>query len=68
MSLVASGSGNFRIDGNPFSGQEGARSVRELIPAMTITPSALMQSLISLSVIAGKEIMAIYATDFSAKA
>ena len=35
---------------------------------MTITPSALMQSLISLSVIAGKEIMAIYATDFSAKA
>ena len=35
---------------------------------MTITPSAFMQSLIGLSVIAGKEIMAIYATDFSAKA
>ena len=35
---------------------------------MTITPSALMQSLIDLSVTAGKEIMAIYATDFSAKA
>jgi 3'(2'), 5'-bisphosphate nucleotidase len=35
---------------------------------MTITPSALMQSLIDLSVTAGKEIMAIYASDFSAKA
>lgn len=35
---------------------------------MTIAPSARMQSLIDLSIVAGREIMAIYATDFSAKA
>jgi 3'(2'), 5'-bisphosphate nucleotidase len=35
---------------------------------MPISPSPLMQSLIDLSVIAGQEIMAIYASDFSAKA
>ncbi len=35
---------------------------------MTISPSPLMQSLIDLAVKAGQEIMAIYATDFSAKA
>jgi 3'(2'), 5'-bisphosphate nucleotidase len=35
---------------------------------MTIKPSPLMQSLIDLAIIAGREIMAIYATDFSAKA
>ena len=34
---------------------------------MTIQPSPFMQSLIDLSVLAGQEIMAIYATDFSAK-
>lgn len=35
---------------------------------MTLVPSPLMQSLIDLSILAGNEIMAIYATDFSAKA
>ncbi len=35
---------------------------------MTIVPSSQMQSLIDLAVLAGAEIMAIYATDFSAKA
>ena len=45
-----------------------APATLESFPTMTITPSAFMQSLIGLSVIAGKEIMAIYATDFSAKA
>ena len=35
---------------------------------MTIAPSIRMQSLIDLSIVAGREIMAIYATDFSAKA
>ena len=35
---------------------------------MTLTPSPLMQSLIDLSLRAGREIMSIYATDFSAKA
>jgi 3'(2'),5'-bisphosphate nucleotidase len=35
---------------------------------MPLAPSPLMQSLIDLSVLAGAEIMAIYATDFSAKA
>ena len=35
---------------------------------MNPAPSSLMQSLIDLSVVAGAEIMAIYATDFSAKA
>lgn len=35
---------------------------------MTLAPSAFMQSLIDLAVMAGSEIMAIYATDFSAKA
>jgi 3'(2'), 5'-bisphosphate nucleotidase len=34
---------------------------------MTISPSALMQSLIDLSIRAGREILAIYAGDFSAK-
>ncbi len=34
---------------------------------MTIAPTSLMQSLIDISIIAGREIMAIYATDFSAK-
>lgn len=34
----------------------------------SITPSARMQPLIDLSIVAGREIMAIYATDFSAKA
>ena len=35
---------------------------------MSIEPSPLIQSLIALSIAAGREIMAIYATDFSAKA
>jgi 3'(2'), 5'-bisphosphate nucleotidase len=35
---------------------------------MSIAPSRFMQSLIDLSVVAGREILAIYATDFSAKA
>ena len=35
---------------------------------MTIQPSPFMQSLIDLAMVAGREIMAIYATDFSAKA
>ena len=35
---------------------------------MTLLPSPFMQSLIDLSVVAGAEILAIYATDFSAKA
>ena len=35
---------------------------------MTLLPSPFMQSLIDLAVVAGAEIMAIYATDFSAKA
>jgi 3'(2'), 5'-bisphosphate nucleotidase len=35
---------------------------------MTLSPSPFMQSLIDLAVVAGAEIMAIYATDFSAKA
>lgn len=35
---------------------------------MSALPSAFMQSLIDLAVVAGSEIMAIYATDFSAKA
>jgi 3'(2'),5'-bisphosphate nucleotidase len=35
---------------------------------MTTLPSPFMQSLIDLAVVAGAEIMAIYATDFSAKA
>ena len=35
---------------------------------MTFLPSPFMQSLIDLAVVAGAEIMAIYATDFSAKA
>ena len=35
---------------------------------MTIAPTPFMQSLIDLSLLAGQEIMAIYATDFSAKA
>ena len=34
---------------------------------MSLVPSPLVQSLIDLSVLAGREIMAIYATDFSAK-
>ena len=34
---------------------------------MTITPSPFVQSLIDLSIRAGREILAIYATDFSAK-
>ncbi len=34
---------------------------------MTIAPSSLVQSLIDISIVAGREIMAIYATDFSAK-
>ena len=34
---------------------------------MTIAPTSLMQSLIDISIVAGREIMAIYATDFSAK-
>jgi 3'(2'), 5'-bisphosphate nucleotidase len=36
--------------------------------AMSIAPSPLMQDLIRLALAAGREIMAIYATDFSAKA
>ena len=35
---------------------------------MSIAPSPLMQDLIRLALAAGREIMAIYATDFSAKA
>lgn len=35
---------------------------------MSLTPSRFMQDLIDLAVAAGREIMAIYATDFSAKA
>ena len=35
---------------------------------MTIAPSSLVQSLIDISIVSGREIMAIYATDFSAKA
>jgi 3'(2'), 5'-bisphosphate nucleotidase len=37
-------------------------------PTMTIVPTPLMQQLIDLSILAGREILAIYATDFSAKA
>ena len=37
-------------------------------PDMSIVPSNLMQSLIDISIAAGREIMAIYATDFSSKA
>lgn len=40
----------------------------EPTPTMTLAPSSLMQQLIDLSIIAGREILAIYATDFSAKA
>ena len=35
---------------------------------MSIKPSAFMQSLIGISLVAGREIMAIYATDFASKA
>jgi 3'(2'), 5'-bisphosphate nucleotidase len=34
---------------------------------MSIAPSSLIQSLIDISIVAGREIMAIYATDFTAK-